>query len=363
MDKLPGIPWNVSPSITRAPTLAAFRPLLEKNRPLITAVNKKTFKYGETDRHYLDIYYPPATSASTESTPILFFVYGGGFVSGARNFPPPLDLVYSCFGSFFARQGFIVIIPDYRLAPEYKYPSAIEDVLKAIQWSSSHASSLISETTPNPDPKSIFIMGHSAGAVHVATLVFHATLIPVESDLREKIKGIALVSGPFKYFQDTRDGVFEAHWGSAESARENSAISLLIKSFENLPKAKLPKILLVEAEFEPKWIMEMGLDYWRLLEWHLGEPVRMDVVKDHNHISLNCALSSGEGEEWGIRVAEWMKDVFSGGVPTKNTANLGILQDVEETDVYECTHCRQKRTRSFPIVLNTQTVRSKTFSM
>jgi pimeloyl-ACP methyl ester carboxylesterase len=242
----------------------------------------------------------------------LIFVYGGGFVTGSRNRDPPIDLVYSCLGSFFARQGIITIIPDYRLAPEFKYPKAIEDVLQAIKWTLSHERELVSETTPSPDLDSLFIMGHSAGAVHAATLILHPTLIPVDSDLRNRIKGVVLASGPYHYPRETESNVFEAHWGTEENARENSAVSLLIKSFDRLPKEKLPQILLVDAQFEPKWIMKTGIDYHQLLEWHMGEPVLLDVVKDHNHISLNCALSSGEGEEWGLRTANWIKSVVRG---------------------------------------------------
>ncbi|KAF5351143.1 hypothetical protein D9756_008258 [Leucocoprinus leucothites] len=339
MDRISAIPWNISPMITAEPTLAAFQPLLEKNRPFITSVSKKAIKYGETDRHYLDIYYPPSQAISGDPTPILFFVYGGGFVTGARNRPPPMDLVYSCLGSFFARQGFLTIIPDYHLAPEFQYPK------------------LTSETTPSPDLESLFIMGHSAGAVHVATSIFHPNLIPLDSDLRRRIKGIVLVSGPYHYSSKAGDGVFEAHWGSEENARENSAVSLLIRSIDWLPKERLPEILLVVAQFEPEWIMNMGLDYWRLLEWHLGKPVRLDVVKDHNHVSLNCALSSGEGEEWGMRAANWIRSVVHGNV--HSAPETETLAGVEKTDTQECPGCQKREIRSFSIEIGTKSLRSQ----
>ncbi|KAF5351147.1 hypothetical protein D9756_008257 [Leucocoprinus leucothites] len=361
MDQIPAIPWN-DLILTRELTLVAFEPVLEKNRSLITSVVKRSFQFGQTDRHYLDVYYPPTKAATEGPTPILFFIYGGGFVSGDRGSGPPLGLGYGCLGSFFARQGFLTVIPDYRLAPQHRYPSAIEDILQAIQWTVSNASELVSSTTPSPGIDSLFVIGQSAGAVHLATFLFHPTLLPVDSDLRRRIKGVVLVSGIYHYFRTNENGpgIYELHWGTEENARENSAVSLLIRSFAWLPKDKIPRLKFITAQFEPKWLIEENVRYRRLLEWHLEEPVEMDMVKDHNHISLGCALSSGEGEEWGVQVADWMKGVNSSRV---DIGREGLLKDVEETDTVECPRCKHRRVRSFSIEIGTQSIRAKTFTI
>jgi hypothetical protein len=269
----------------------------------------------------LDIYWPPAREASSHGkTPILFFIYGGGFISGNRNFPPPLDLIYSCLGAFFARQGFITIIPDYRLAPDFTYPTPVEDILSAIKWTLSHGSELVTETTVDPDLDSLIVAGHSAGAVHAATLILHPTLIPLESDLRRKIKGVVLMSGPYHFPSDMDQHLFKQYYTTEKNAREHSPLSLLLDWFETKPKESLPKFLLVEAQYEPEWIFNMGIDYQRALEWHLGEAVPMIVGKGHNHISLHCSLSSGEGEEWGVETVEWMWKTLK----VRSTFNRGV---------------------------------------
>ncbi|KXN80938.1 Magnesium transporter NIPA2 [Leucoagaricus sp. SymC.cos] len=345
----PKSPASASRSHSHSPSpgaFAAFKPLIEKNQSLISSVAKKAFKYGETDRHYLDIYYPPVSSV--DPTPILFFVYGGGFVKGDRNRRPPYNWMYSNLGSFFARQGLITIIPDYRLAPDHKFPTASQDVLQAIQWALSNVSQLVSDSTPNPDVDSLFVMGHSAGGSHTTTLTFHPDLIPAEADLRMKIKGIVLVGAPYYYYRKRQDSIFEAHWGSAEEARANSGISLLLKSRDTLPKERLPKILLVKAEFEPEWIMSLGVAFWRLLEWHLEKPVEMNVAEKHNHLSLNCALSSGEGEEWGIRTVKWIKNVVRGNSFGEDSGVAAILNDVTESED-PCMKCLSRMVRSFSI--------------
>ncbi|KAF7761429.1 CAZyme family CE10 [Agaricus bisporus var. burnettii] len=361
MDQLTDIPWNVSPRLTRDPTLEAFRPLLEKNRSLITEIAKKTFKYGDTDRHFLDIYWPPVQPTSSNGkTPILFYVYGGGFVAGDRNSLAPFDLMLSSLGAFFARRGFITIIPDYRLAPEFKYPTPVEDILNAIKWTLNHGSELITPTTLDPDLDSLTLAGHSAGAVHAATSILHPTLIPLESDLRKKIKGVVLMSGPFHFPPITEIQVFEAYYGTEKNAREKSPLSLLLKWIDTKPKESLPKILLIEAQYEPEWIFDMGVDYQKVLEWHLGEAVPMVIGKGHNHISLICSPSSGEGEEWGVETVEWIWKNLKGvsAVGSGISAGSGADTTKHATDD-ECSECHQRRNRSFTIQLGTESVSSK----
>lgn len=188
-------------------------------------------------------------------------------------------------------------------------------MLEAMKWVVSHSSDLVSKTTPNPDVDSLVLAGHSAGAVHVITLIFHPTILPPDSDLRAKIKAVVPMSGPFRFLSSSGESDrFSAYWGTEEKAREHSALPLTLASLGTFPKEKLPKFLLVEAEGEPEWIFNVGVDYRRLLEWHLNEPVGMVVCKGHNHCSLFCCLSSGEGEEWAIQTSDWVWKVLRGKV-------------------------------------------------
>ncbi|KAG6834885.1 hypothetical protein H0H93_006655, partial [Arthromyces matolae] len=157
------------------PSIGAFVPLLEANRAKIEEIPRKSFQYGPTDRHQLDVYYPIDSTA--KKSQILVWVYGGGFVTGSRRMDPPADLGYASVGSYFAHRGFIVIIPDYRLAPNTIFPGAAEDVRDSILWAIKHPENLSTPSTPNPDTQNIFLMGHSAGAVHA----FASLLLPETS--------------------------------------------------------------------------------------------------------------------------------------------------------------------------------------
>ena len=56
----------------------------------------------------LDVYYPdPAAVPGNGPVPVLFFIYGGGFVMGDRKYKPPLDLGYANLGTFFAKRGYV----------------------------------------------------------------------------------------------------------------------------------------------------------------------------------------------------------------------------------------------------------------
>jgi len=253
----------------------------------------------------------------------LFFIYGGGFTTGDRSQTPPFNLIHACFGAFFAQRGFITIIPDYRLSPEYQYPDAAHDVLDSIKWTISNSAELVlvdSESSLSLDLDSLFIVGHSAGAVHTVTLFFHEDLVPLDDEIRKRVQGVVLISGPYRLLPGdyASRALAQAHWGTIENAIENSSHSLLIKWFadrdpSSLSSMKLlPEILMVVSEKEPVTISETNSQYHKMLEWYLGKKVDLIEAKGHNHVTLIYMLSSGHGEEWADQVAAWMREVMRG---------------------------------------------------
>ncbi|KAF8151671.1 alpha/beta hydrolase domain-containing protein [Crassisporium funariophilum] len=292
------------------PTVAAFAPLLKSKKTFIREIPRKTFKYGSTDRHQLDVYYPIAAPKSG-TTPILFFIYGGGFNTGDRLLSPAtFGLVYACLAAFYARRGFIVVIPDYRLVPNVTFPGPAEDVRDAMRWAVQNTEHLVSTGSPSPDTNTLLIMGHSAGAAHAATMLFSTDVLGQDDELRSKIVAAILVSGPYDLVSmDSSWPTADIHikyWGSLEQVKTNDPVHL----FRRLPQPiveRLPKILLVEGENEPNWLLDAGKVFQESLEQRLGQPVKKIIGMGHNHISLTWALSTGQGEEWGEDVLEWYK--------------------------------------------------------
>ena len=94
-------------------------------------------------------FYQPA-SAPTPS-PALIFLHFGGCVLG------DLDTCHTACTILAQHGGFRVLSVEYRLAPEHRYPAALEDAVAALHWLRREAASL------GIDPSAIGIGGDSAG--------------------------------------------------------------------------------------------------------------------------------------------------------------------------------------------------------
>ena len=96
--------------------------------------------------------YTPQGGATDKPRAVVVFYHGGGFV---------LENQASTDVSSRAIAGggdFIVVAPDYRLAPEHKFPAATEDALAAYKWVLANAASF------GGDPDKIALAGEGAGA-------------------------------------------------------------------------------------------------------------------------------------------------------------------------------------------------------
>ncbi|KZT20039.1 alpha/beta-hydrolase [Neolentinus lepideus HHB14362 ss-1] len=307
---------EVSIPLIHETTIEAFLPLLEKNREYIEEIPRKTFQYGPTERHQLDVYYPISTAAKA---PILFFVYGGGFSMGNRIFPEPQSLGYPCLGAFFARRGFVTVIADYRLVPHIKYPKPVEDLRDAFQWIFEDKPEIHLAGHPAPDVENAFIMAHSAGATHIATLLLSQTILSpsVRPGFLSRIKKVVLNAGAYHFRSEhaADPSVLEAYYGNTTELRDKEPLSLAEKASLDLIKS-LPDTLMMRGEKEPRGLIVPNEEFRSELEKRLKDAgggrngqteVRLIVNKGHNHISGHWALSSGEGEEWTEEVLTFLR--------------------------------------------------------
>jgi len=88
--------------------------------------------------------------------PTVVLVHGGGWTGGDRW--NPFKRIYDPL----SQAGFVWFTVDYRLAPKYRYPAAIDDVVAAIKYVEAHAGEY------KVDPKRLAISGESAGGHIVA---------------------------------------------------------------------------------------------------------------------------------------------------------------------------------------------------
>jgi acetyl esterase/lipase len=94
-----------------------------------------------------DVYAEWISPAEASPGQVILYLHGGGYVSGSID-------AYRRLGGLLADcSGSQVLLPAYRLAPEYPFPAALDDVLKVYRW-------LLANGHP---PAEIIIAGDSAG--------------------------------------------------------------------------------------------------------------------------------------------------------------------------------------------------------
>ena len=96
----------------------------------------------------LRLYQPTGT---VEGLPLLVYFHGGGFVIG------DLDSHDNLCRAFCQALPAVVVSVDYRLAPEHRFPAAVEDALAATRWAANEAVAL------GADPARLLAGGDSAG--------------------------------------------------------------------------------------------------------------------------------------------------------------------------------------------------------
>ena len=133
--------------------------------------------YGEHPRQRLDVYSP--TSDVTQQHTIVFF-YGGSWDSGNKEH-------YRFVAQGLATQGYQVIIPDYRVYPEVKFPTFLEDAALAVRW--------VNDNTDQP----LVLMGHSAGAHIAAMLALDQQFLDNASVPQSRLAGWIGLSGPYDF--------------------------------------------------------------------------------------------------------------------------------------------------------------------
>ncbi len=143
----------------------------------------KGVPYGEGPRRTLDIYAPDGKAGPY---PVLVFLYGGGWDSGDKD-------MYSFVGGPFAANGFVTIIPDYRLYPEVRFPGFLQDCAAAIRWTRDNIGRHGGAAGP------IYLMGHSAGAYNAAMIGLDGQWLEQAGLSRTDLRGVLGLAGPYDF--------------------------------------------------------------------------------------------------------------------------------------------------------------------
>jgi acetyl esterase len=95
--------------------------------------------------------------------PVMLYLHGGGFVIGN------LETHDSLCRQFALRSGGAVLALDYRLAPEHRFPTAVEDAWAAMRWLAGQGGEAL-----GLDGARLAVGGDSAGGTLAAACAIHA---------------------------------------------------------------------------------------------------------------------------------------------------------------------------------------------
>lgn len=148
--------------------------------------------YGANSRQKLDIYLPKvsqnenATHSMNTLKKVVIFYYGGNWDSGAR-------ADYKFVGEALSAQGFIVVIPDYRVYPEVLFPEFMADPASAAKWVKDNINQY------GGDVNKVFLVGHSAGAHIAVMLALNTEYLAKQNLAPNDFAGVIGLAGPYDF--------------------------------------------------------------------------------------------------------------------------------------------------------------------
>ncbi len=250
-------------------TRALLAPLAPRAGPDVEV--QRDVAYGPDPRHRLDVFVP---ASGVARAPVILFVHGGGFVAGDKGAPDAP--FYNNVGFWAARSGCIGATMTYRLAPVAPWPAGSEDVAAAVRFLRSGVERW------GGDPNGIFLIGQSAGAVHVAGYVAMPRLHAAPNG---GIAGAILVSGLYDVTRADRNPFQSAYFG------ENASRWPEQSTLNRLAETSIPCFYTV-SEFDPPDFQRQAA--W-LVEAHTarhGRWPRLAQLAGHNHLSSVLQIGS-----------------------------------------------------------------------
>lgn len=245
----------------------------------ISTVN--TFIHKEDHDIPIRIYLPQTNKIHR----VMLFIHGGGWCMNN------LD-VYDYVPRYLVKYGDILVItPDYRLAPEHKFPAGLEDSYDALVWTKDHC------VEYGGDPNYISVCGDSAGGnftaaislmardrkgphIYKQLMYFPATIFGLDYRTESELR-----YGNGEYFlkiNSETPNLFSYYFDNKEDELSPYASPLRATDLSNLPPA-----VFLSAECDP--LLDQALMYAAKLQ-DFGNNVEYHIYKGMVHAFLNRPL-------------------------------------------------------------------------
>ena len=280
----PGWGRNILGNIEK--TLEVYTPLLAV-APKQGVTVQRDIAYGPDARHKADIF----KAEGLKNAPVVVFLHGGAYVRGDRDVNPE---VYGNVPMYFARQGMLGVNATYRLAPAAQWPAAAQDVGSLVRWLKENAARF------GGDPNRIYLIGHSAGATHVATYVYLKELQPSPS---HGVAGVVLMSGRYHFDPHPSDPNlknFQAYFGADRSQYPARSPITHVKG-----AGPLPTFVVVSEYDNPDLDTQGAMLFAALCERDRACP-RFTRMEKHNHLSMVYQFNTAD-DALGREVLEFIR--------------------------------------------------------
>ena len=271
---------------------------------LSAAVDQKDVEYARPGGKpvLLDLHVPDGPGPF----PAAILIHGGGFDEGSKstNVRPLFDLL--------ANDGYAWFSIDYRMAPEFRFPQAIEDVYSAIKWVKASAA------TYHVDAARIALIGESAGGFLVNYAGTHETP-------ETRVRAVVDFYGPVDYgklAQERRDHPERFNMASINRHASNGG-GIHFFGAEQLDAAGLEKLHAVG----PIFAVHQGMPPFLCIHGTKDDQVTYDqspaMCKAMKAVGVSCELIPIEGgghgmsgwkapelQHWRPEMLAWLKKIM-----------------------------------------------------
>lgn len=223
--------------------------------------------FDPAHRLALDVYAP----LDAHDLPVVVFFHGGNWQSGKRQW-------YRWMGETLARHGLVVAIPDYRKYPQVRLDGFMSDASHAVAWVHAHAAEF------GGQPRSLFLMGHSAGAHIAALLASDGRWLAPAGLCPRQLAGFIGLAGPYD-FLPLSEPAYIGMFGATPQAQARSQPVNFIDGDE-------PPMLLLQGTGDHYVRPDNAYSLARHMH-ALGQSANVRIYPGMGHIRLLLSYSPG----------------------------------------------------------------------